>query len=226
MNRHLNHAILCVFLLFMLLAGAAGCDSGTGEALPGVPTMVLPADGATDQANALELRWHPAAGALTYHVQVARDAAFANNNADEQGLIDASFDVMGLQLGVPYYWHVRAENEAGVSDWSATWTFTPTAEAVVPAAPGLKTPHNNAQALPTSVIFEWTASAGARSYHIQISQEPSFLRKDVDIENVLRTSKPISKLVNGYTYFWRVRAHNPAGFSTWSDAWIFVIETG
>ncbi len=209
----------------MLLAGIAGCDSGTGEALPEAPSMASPADGATDQANALELRWGLVADALTYHVQVAHDADFANNYVDQQSLIDTYFDVTGLQLGVPYYWHVRAENEAGVSDWSDTWTFTPTTEAVLPIAPGLKTPHNNAKALPTSVIFEWTTSAGARSYHIQISQEPSFLRKDIDIENVLYTSKSISKLVNGYTYFWRVRAHNPAGFSTWSDAWIFVIET-
>ena len=59
MTRHLDHAIFRAFLLFVLLAGAAGCDSGTGDALPGIPTIVLPADGATDQANALELRWNP-----------------------------------------------------------------------------------------------------------------------------------------------------------------------
>ena len=225
MIRHFDRALFRAFLLFTFAAGSSGCDGVIEEARPAPPAMVAPADGATDQANALELRWSASAGALTYHVQVARTAQFSNTEADKQEVRTTSFDVKGLQLGVPYYWRVRALNDAGVSDWSTPWTFTPTSEAVLPGAPGLRAPANNSEAMPTAVTFAWTAAPGARSYHIQISQEPTFLRKDVDIQDVLRTSKPIDQLVHGYTYFWRVRAHNPAGFSPWSNTWTFVVET-
>lgn len=225
MTRHFDHARVRTFLLVMLLAGASGCDSGVDDALPAIPTMKAPADGATDQANALELRWTASADAQTYSVEVSTNAQFSEVEAGKQGVTSPFLDVKGLHLGVLYHWRVRAHNEAGASDWSTPWTFTPTSEARLPTPPGLRAPTNNAKALPTSVMFEWTTGADARSYHLQISQEPNFLRKDVDLQGVFGTSTLIPSLVHGYTYFWRVRAYNPAGFSPWSDAWTFVVET-
>ena len=220
MRIHLQSFLLCLFVI-----GAVGCDSGVDNTPPAAPRMVLPVDGATNQANALELRWNPSPEALTYHVQVSRRADFSTTEAEEVDLSTTSVDVRGLQLGVMYYWHVRAINEMGVGEWSESWTFTPTTEAILPVAPGLMAPKNNAEALPTFVMFQWAASEGARSYHLEISQEPHFLRKDIDIHSISRNEKPIADLVNGYTYFWRIRAYNAAGFSPWSDTWTFVVET-
>lgn len=226
MTRCIDRAIVRTFLLVVLLAGALGCDSGAGDALPATPTMMLPANGATDQANALELQWNPSSGAETYHVEVSSDARFSNLDVDEQGINNPFFAIKGLHLGETYHWHVRAHNEAGFSDWSATWRFTPTFVAVVPGVPGLKFPVSDATSLSSPVTFEWTASTGSRTYHLQISQEPTFLRRDADIEDVNRTSKTVFELEQGYTYYWRVRAQNPAGFSNWSVVRKFVMSRG
>ena len=225
MMRGMDHTAGAALLLMILLAGALACDSGVEDALPAIPRMASPANGATDQANALELQWAPASEAETYHVQVSSTENFSNNDVDEQEVKVPFLVVRGLTLGETYYWRVRARNAVGFSDWSVPWHFTPTSEAVVPAVPGLQSPANDAASLTLPVTFSWTATPGARTYHLQLSQEPTFLRKDADIENVTLVSKTVFGLEHGYTYYWRVRAKNPAGYSNWSAVWKIVIET-
>ena len=212
-------------LLLIFLVGCFGCDGGLEEASPAAPAMSSPPDGATNLPNALALAWHASSGAETYHVQVSGTSAFTTSDIEAPNLTATSLTINGLRLGTTYYWRVRARNPAGFSAWSSPWTFTPSALAARPASPALQTPHDGAEHLPTSIVFVWHAAPHAATYHLQISQEPTFLRRDVDVQDIPLASKTINELVHGYTYYWRVRAHNPAGFSPWSRARRFVIET-
>lgn len=229
MAQHIRNEILRVFLLLLFLIGALGCDSGVSEpsaSLPAVPTMLSPSNAAPNQANAVALQWNPSNGATSYHVQVAATPNFSDNEVDEEWLLPTSLDVNSLAIGTTYYWHVRARNDVGFSDWSATWHFTPTYEAVLPGLSTLKFPADGAIGQPTTIWFEWEPSSGARTYQIQVAVEPDFLRRSADLEGVADTKQWVKGLIHSYTYYWRIRARNPAGYGPWSPTWRFVVEDG
>ena len=94
--------------------------------------------------------------------------------------------------------------------------------ASIPSPPVLTYPPNNAINISVIPTLLWNTSQGATSYHVQISTVANFY--------VITDSATISspqyqvtsgKLINGYTYFWRVNASNPAGTSGWSSIWSF-----
>ena len=63
----------------------------------------------------------------------------------------------------------------------------------------------------------WNASTGALTYHVQVSLSSSFVSFAIDQPGILGTSFPLTSLAGGTTYYWRVRAANTGGFSTWSS---------
>jgi hypothetical protein len=183
--------------------------------------MQAPANGATELPNALILKWLTREGADAYDVQVARDAAFTEVLVEESTSVTPAVTVTGLEIGARYYWHVRARNADDVSDWSATWSFVPSSVAVVPVAPALSLPENDATSLPTEVMLKWLPSAGALGYEIHVSMTPGFESRIADLQ-VDGTSQDIRHLVNGYTYYWRIRATSAVGTSGWSQVRKFV----
>ena len=222
--RHMGYEISCAFVLSILLASSLGCDSGVNNLLPEVPTMVSPQDGSENESDAVEIQWNSSASADAYQLQVSTDAGFSNTLVDESVLSSISYTLDGLQFGKTYYWHVRAKNEAGFSDWSPTWSFNPQQEAVLPDIPGLTIPSDGAINQPTTIVFKWQDSPGASTYHIQVSLESNFLRRVADLEGVRGTSQRVVQLIPTYIYFWRVRANNPLGYSSWSPTWKLVVE--
>lgn len=87
-------------------AGSTGTGAGGGST-PGGALAVTPF----------------AFGASTYHVQVARDAAFTNIVVDAT-VSDTSFTVPNdLDIATQYFWRVSANNACGTSPFSATGSF-------------------------------------------------------------------------------------------------------
>lgn len=78
----------------------------TSDSTPsGVPTLVMPANGAANQPTSLYLQWNAVPGVGDYQYQVALDSAFTsivydNVTPDTQALVD------GLNPSTPYYWRV------------------------------------------------------------------------------------------------------------------------
>jgi subtilisin-like proprotein convertase family protein len=90
---------------------------------PGAPTLVTPANMATNQINPL-LTWNLQSASVSYDVDVATDAAFTNIVASATGLVTNSFQTVGLLSNTVYYWRVRGVNGCGNGTYSAPFSFT------------------------------------------------------------------------------------------------------
>jgi photosystem II stability/assembly factor-like uncharacterized protein len=94
---------------------------------PATPTLVSPANGATNQSTTPTLSWNASSGATSYHLQLSTSSLFATTIVDDSTLTGTSRQVSGLAENTTYYWHVSASNSAGTSSYSSTWSFTTSA---------------------------------------------------------------------------------------------------
>ena len=113
---------------------ASACVSATPFSdctLPPAPTNVSPANGATNVVATPNLDWTDVAGAISYDVDVATDAAFtnivrSNNVANSNWTVSPA-----LSFGTTYFWRARASNTCGPGPNSTPFSFT-----TVPPPPG------------------------------------------------------------------------------------------
>lgn len=90
--------------------------------VPGLVTLLSPANGMTDIFNPL-LTWSALAGADSYDVQVATDAGFTNVIQNVLGTLATSVQTTGLSTLTTYHWRVRANNGCGSGNYT-TFSFT------------------------------------------------------------------------------------------------------
>ncbi len=92
---------------------------------PGAVVLSAPANGATGVSATPTLSWSASAGANTYDVQVATDAAFTNLAVDVTGVTGTSHTVANsLNTNTLYYWRVRGVNGCGNGAYSSSFSFT------------------------------------------------------------------------------------------------------
>jgi photosystem II stability/assembly factor-like uncharacterized protein len=96
---------------------------------------------------------------------------------------------------------------------------------VLPVKPTLVNPNNDIQNQPVNLNLSWNSAEGAESYRLQVSTSSNFTTLVYDDSTITTTSKQVSGLSNSTKYFWRVRAKNAAGSSTWSEVWNFTTTT-
>lgn len=111
-------------------------DLGISNGLPAAPTPTSPADGAVDQAVDVELVFSAVAGAESYSLEIATDAAFTNVVESVSDLTSTSYTPTSLDTAVQYFWRVRAHNFCGDGTFSAVFDFT-TEPAPGDCAPGI-----------------------------------------------------------------------------------------
>jgi len=92
---------------------------------------------------------------------------------------------------------------------------------VPPGIPVLATPTDLSTNVLTSATLNWSAASGATSYQLQVSTTNNFESPIADETVLTGTSSPVSNLLNGTTYYWRVKANNTIGNSDWSTVWSF-----
>lgn len=90
-----------------------------------------------------------------------------------------------------------------------------------PESPALVSPANRSTEVVTKPTMTWTASTGATSYHLQISESTSFNPVIFEDSTISATSQDIGLLTDNTVYYWRVLAKNSNGNSTWSPVWSF-----
>lgn len=191
----------------------------TTRLYPSIPTLIGPANMASEIVTNPTLIWDTSAHASSYQLQVSMNAEFTTITIDLNDLLNTSVQLDDLLNDVVYYWRVRAANTEGYSAWSAVWNFSTVQ--IPPSVPVLLTPVNEITGVSPITNLSWNASTGATSYLIQVSEFSDFSTIFIDAGNITTTSYQITGLSNGRIYYWRVLASNKAGNSDWSVVWSF-----
>jgi hypothetical protein len=100
-------------------------------------------------------------------------------------------------------------------------SFTKVTVNDVPPVPSPVSPADGASGLPVSLTLLWNKTDFTTSYHVQVSSDPGFTTMFAVDSLLTDTTKAVSGLSKGTTYYWRVRAKNATGVSAWSVARIF-----
>ncbi len=178
------------------------------------PKAVSPAQLENGLGSNVAFNWSSVPQAQSYWLQLSNSKNFENTRiADESGLSQTTFTVMGLSDNNTYYWRLKAERVGSESDWSPIREFTVN---LPPATPLPITPENgqvNSDTL--NVKFQWGPVLNANDFQIQISRTELFQETDFD-EVATLTEISIPRLQSQTTYYWRVRARNIGGQSAWS----------
>lgn len=184
--------------------------------------LLMPANNSGNQPKTTQLEWKAVSGAMTYHVQVATDKSFSTIVAEPTGLTGLKYSLADLATNQSYFWRVMAESsDNGSGKWSDVWQFSTGAAAA--AIPTLQVPENNKVNQPAVVDFIWESSANATAYHLQVSKDMTFNTTILDKSSLTGTSFNAGGLEPNTTYYWRVRASNSVGESSWSDVWKFTL---
>jgi hypothetical protein len=133
-----------------------------------------------------------------------------------------TFTVTSLNPGTTYYFAMKTADE--VPNWSLlsnVATGVTTEEATVPPAPVLVSPDHGASDLIQPITLDWEDISDIDWYQVQVD-ELSYFESPVVDSNLAASTCAVSGLADGTTYFWRVRAHNDAGWGEWSSVWGFI----
>jgi hypothetical protein len=188
-------------------------------AIPDVPILASPADGATSVSTKPLLDWNQSSRADDYRLQVASDTAFNDLVLDVADIDSTSYRVVDeLTAFTTYYWRVHASNFGGESDWSEEYSFT-TGEAF-PTAPILVSPSNGGTDV-TNALMLWNAVPNATHYRLQISRSDNFVTTVLDNASISNTFYEATNLEKFTQYYWRVRAISEVGAGEWSAIWSF-----
>ncbi|MFN8358700.1 MAG: fibronectin type III domain-containing protein [Candidatus Kapaibacterium sp.] len=133
-----------------------------------------------------------------------------------------SYTFKNLKYDSTYFYRVAAMNDALWGEFSEVRTFTrlllPDKGQQVYPADGFTTKN-------PGVRFGWKSTPNNDTYWLQIAYDAE-MKKLVFNDSALKdTSKLISVLQRGNTYYWRVRASNYNGWGDFSDVRSITIET-
>ncbi|MCK5378572.1 MAG: S8 family serine peptidase [Acidobacteria bacterium] len=94
------------------------------DAIPSMPTLVTPDNGALNQPTRPTFEWLHANQAGTYRIQVATDPAFTSLSLDEAGIDGTTFTPdADLPSSTLFFWRVQASNGCGTGTWSGAFEF-------------------------------------------------------------------------------------------------------
>jgi hypothetical protein len=183
---------------------------------PSVPILLSPPSDTINQLTTLTLTWNPSTGAETYRLQVSTDSLFGSLFVNDSTLTTTSRPVGPLLNDVKYYWHVRAKNIGGISDWSSTWYFKTIVQ--LPSQVLLLLPINGATVNTDSVNCVWQKGTPAIiAYWYERATDSLFTINRVIDSSLIDSSYITHNLVNGQTYWWMVKAKNAAGWGPFSE---------
>jgi photosystem II stability/assembly factor-like uncharacterized protein len=182
--------------------------------VPSAPGLVSVADNTENVVVSPLLVWKPVINAETYHFQLASDSSFVNIVDESLALTDTVKQLNNLTPLTTFYWRVKAKGAVEEGEWSEVWSFT--TSVLPPDAPVLHAPADNAANLPAQQVFLWSSSERAALYHFQLSVDSAFTNFVVNDSALADTL--LERLLDYNTkYYWKVRAVNSGGVSSWTD---------
>jgi fibronectin type 3 domain-containing protein len=183
-------------------------DSAEASATPSASVTIPSAPSRLQAAygnSQVSLTWNASNGATSYNLKRATTTGGPYTTIGSSTI--SSFTNTGLINGATYFYVLSALNSAGESANSVEVHATPTAPVTPPAAPtGLQATTGNAQ-----VNLNWTASAGATSYHVKRGTTTGGPYLQIAVPTVTSFTDP--GLTNGVIYYYVISALNTAGES-------------
>jgi hypothetical protein len=186
----------------------------------------MPCDICTCQAEAFCFRWHQLPLAEEYELWIALDEEFSIvlhkvENITSPDCCNPAWcppeDSFRFACGKTYYWKVRSctstEGERIHSRWSPPMYFTVKMCSSVEemhVAPILEAPQNGSQDTPRSPSFSWTGFPDTTEYEFILAEDANLTRVIAKEEVLTPAYHYTSNLDWGKTYFWQVRAIEPA----------------
>jgi hypothetical protein len=201
-------------------------DSELVCSTPGTPSLLAPGDGSAINDSTPLFDWNAANYSNEYQLQVDNDGVFSSPEIGISTSGTAYSPSLSLTEGT-YYWRVRGHNNTGICDlygsWSSAWMTT--IDITLPAVPTLISPAPFTTTNSSTPTFVWNAVLGSNSYRLQIDDNDTFTSPEVDV--VANSSvHTLGTILADGTYYWRVRAKDPAGnWSNWSVDWMVIIQT-
>lgn len=152
-----------------------------------------------------------------FQIQRATNASFTVNlttvavAANVTGYVDSA-----VQSNIRYYYRVRAVNGAGNSAWSASMSAT--TAGILPAAPTNLTGTATQVRLTDQVTLRWQDNSNNEtSFTIQRSTSTAFASVVTATAAANATSYVQQSVPRRTTFYYRIRANNAYGSSTWSN---------
>jgi hypothetical protein len=193
------------------------------------PDHHVAADGVFTVGETPLFTWRPVAGASSYFVLVARDANFTN-------IVDYAFTQLPVYaprgtLGpttyadevTRYYWAVLPETGLnGGGTQGNPLAAAPQSIYKQSTPPQRIAPADGGGPIADQPVFQWSPVTGARTYRLQVSQDPSFANPVEDVTTDSTAYSSNTTYPADTVLYWRVRANDENGIGlSWSTAGSF-----
>jgi hypothetical protein len=197
---------------------------------PAVPTLSLPAAGATVDTATPTLVVNPVAEATEYTVEVSTASWYSSATIVRR----VSSSTPSLTVAQPlsysttYYWHASAKNAAGTSDWTTeSRAFTTPLPPAKPVPPTPLLPVNGSTVGSARPTLDWNDVAGATSYEVAWGKSSTMAWTEANRPNLTESNFTLDvDLLFNTDYFWRVRAKGEGGTGDWSTVFGFKTPSG
>lgn len=179
---------------------------------------------AQDSGSNVIFSWSPSQRAAQYRLQVATDGSFTAGNGlvvDQWvgGATAVSVDNFP-DNGTTFYWRVAASNAVGY-EFSSTSNFVNGPSSVPSTPTGVSATTNTSNG--SIVSFQWSPSARATGYRLQVATDSAFSQKVLDESVGNYSGMTVNGFPNnGMVFYYRLAATNSRGSSNYSAVSQFV----
>lgn len=189
------------------IPGNGGSASVAVGSTPSAPTLLSPADGATNVSPPVTLSWSAVPGAEQYTVFFG-----TSENPSQLGTTGGTSVNVTTSEGTTHFWRVVATSSFGsASSGVASFRTAGTAPCPTPTAPSIA-PSKPSVGSGETYTISWTAAADATQYLLEEATRSDF--SGATARTVIGTTSTFSHSVTAETsYFYRVTAQNRNGCS-------------
>lgn len=187
--------------------------SGSIKSVPSRHTTAIATSGVTTLTlqeadfNSLTVQWAPVPNAAGYTIERSSSSAFTSPTTITATGSATSAVISGLSLNTTYYLRIKATSSQSEGNWSSTLT----AKTLSIGRPTLTcTANSNSQ-----ITVNWGAVANADSYTFRYSTH-SDMSSPTQTTGITTTSRVLTGLSTGVTYYFQAKAVNASFESTWS----------
>jgi hypothetical protein len=189
------------------------------------PELISPAIGYVSDSNRVDFDWNDIAGANNYIIEVAVDSAFTDYVINDSSNISSAFPQAGPFANRSYLWRITATNGLIYSQRSNLQSFTVNYISSI-QTPTLISPGNGWHSTSPYINFDWNDVENGNSYLFELSSDMQFTQMVIiDSALIVSNYSNAASLENGL-YYWRIKARGGNRWSSYSDIWNFVVETG